>query len=227
MTAENLTVNLGRFDLRDSGEESSVDREVKNIIIHPEWKKSGFNYHADIAMIVLKDEISYSDYIQPICLPLSNSKGIVDEGKIVGWGKSEATFLTNDEHENTPKQADITAINNELCFLDQPELAKLSSVNTFCAGGKNYGACSGILFCRIKLKQIKHFFAGDSGGGFYVLSGEKNYVIRGIISASLINSQRRCNVETFSIYTDVSSFLNWIENRVNETSNFKRNNYSN
>lgn len=94
------------------------------------------------------------------------------------------------------KQVTISAITNEMCFLETQSLAGLSSLRTFCAGGDLLGVCS-----------------GDSGGGFFTHSGS-TWTIRGIISASLFNAIRQCDISRYSIYTNVSKFMKWIRETI-------------
>jgi hypothetical protein len=56
-----------------------------------------------------------------------------------GWGTSELAAI----HENRLKKADLQAVSNEVCFLDNSLLASISSPRTFCAGAKNITPCFG------------------------------------------------------------------------------------
>lgn len=62
--------------------------KIDSIIIHPEFKQDTFEN--DIALIHLKDPVTYNDFIQPICLPFFNNVPKIDKTKrcfISGWGK--------------------------------------------------------------------------------------------------------------------------------------------
>uniref|UniRef100_A0A670IAA4 Peptidase S1 domain-containing protein n=1 Tax=Podarcis muralis TaxID=64176 RepID=A0A670IAA4_PODMU len=70
-------------------ESSTVKRHVRAIVMHSGFKRS--TYENDVALFKLKRPISYSDYIQPICLPNSTTQLVADENPcfISGWGNTE------------------------------------------------------------------------------------------------------------------------------------------
>lgn len=78
-------------------------------------------------------------------------------------------------------------------------IAIFASSRTFCAGGKG-GTPN----------------KGDSGGGLYILSGS-NWVQYGLISASLSNARGNVLPNSFTLYTNVRLFKNWIDETVRKT----------
>ncbi|XP_032991698.1 transmembrane protease serine 12-like [Lacerta agilis] len=70
-------------------ESSTVKRHVRAIVMHSGFKRS--TYENDVALFKLKRPISYSNYIQPICLPNSTTQLVADENPcfISGWGNTE------------------------------------------------------------------------------------------------------------------------------------------
>lgn len=88
------------------------------------------------------------------------------------------------------------ALNDSYCYTTDRFLAIFSSQRTFCGGGEGGSPNK-----------------GDSGGGFFVLSGSV-WMQYGIISASIADSSGAVLPNTFSVYTNVKSFKNWIENIV-------------
>lgn len=57
----------------------------------------------------------------------------------VGWGKSE----DDAPHVNIPRQIFLTALNDSFCYTHDHDIAKISSLRTFCAGGDGAGPCTG------------------------------------------------------------------------------------
>jgi secreted trypsin-like serine protease len=166
------------------------------IVIHPDWNPFNRRYDADIAAMILDDNIPYTKYIRPICIPSIESKS--NEGWISGWGKSEDP---KNKYENIPKQLKIPIHDNEHCFLESVEFTVISSRRTICGGAKDKkGPCH-----------------GDSGGGLYV---KKNniYYLKGIVSASLSSFPGECDVTRYALYTNVEKFIDWIKNPVEEFS---------
>jgi Trypsin len=52
---------------------------------------------------------------------------------------------------------------------------------------------------------------GDSGSGLFIKIGSA-YYLRGIVSSSLFDENRNCDVQNYAVYTDVPKFLKWINN---------------
>jgi hypothetical protein len=156
----------------------------KSIQIHPDWDYSTVKYDADIAVLVLKDKVTFGTYIQPACLPTPTTSVFNTRGTIVGYGQSETTEI----HENRPKFVEIASIENEECLWNSQLFYLAGSKRSFCAGelGKNP--------CR-----------GDSGGGFYVQNGD-SYTVNGIVSAGSTN----CSASQFVMFTSVPKFVVWI-----------------
>lgn len=73
------------------------------------------------------------------------------------------------------------------------DLGKISSGRTFCGGqGRGVGVCQ-----------------GDSGSGLFVVH-DGAYYLRGVVSSSLYNGHLGCDVENYSVFTDVLKFYDWI-----------------
>jgi hypothetical protein len=173
-------------DLLQSG---SLSESPSEIFIHPDWNPFNQKYDADIAAIILDDDIPYTKFIRPICL--SSTEQDVKFGFVAGWGESEDK---SKEHENVPKQIKIPIHPNEHCFLESAEFVKISSKRTICGGSRdNTGPCR-----------------GDSGSGLFVKNGN-SYNLKGIVSASL-TSNGQCDVTNFALYSNVDKFIDWVQN---------------
>lgn len=55
------------------------------------------------------------------------------------------------------------------------------------------------------------------GGGFFV---ERSGVwfMRGIVSAATLNAMGFCDVDTYSLFTKMEVFLDWVTDTINESS---------
>lgn len=83
-----LLVSLGKYNLGLSNETGSLKVNISAIRIHPEFNNNFTNADSDLAILVLKNPVKYSDLIKPICLwkDSTDLKKIVGEtGTIVGW----------------------------------------------------------------------------------------------------------------------------------------------
>lgn len=182
-----IVVKLGKYDLSNENEWNSVRRFPNEIIVHPNWKAFGQQYDSDIAMIILESSVEISSTISPICLWSANSEPKTNTGTVVGWGSSETHLL-----ENTPKKLELLIRTNEECYLKDPRLAAISSLNTFCAGkDDNSGPCQ-----------------GDSGSGLVIRSGS-NWFLKGIVSVTF-SQGTSCDLSVDVIFTNVLKFTKWI-----------------
>jgi len=200
MKKEEIKVLLGAQNISLPNEVGRITSNVYKIRIHPDWNpdRDKLKHDADIAVLELEHEVEKSDFIRPICvmkpllLPAFETKGIV-----VGYGKSEDDTKV---HEDVVKMIEVPIHKNEDCFLADSNLVSLSSKRTFCAG---YGNGSGV--CK-----------GDSGSGLVVLYNEV-YYLRGIVAAGILSGPYGCNVNTYSIFTDVAKFYYWIfDEKIND-----------
>lgn len=158
--------------------------------MHPSWNPLCERYDADIAVIVLEKEVTFSRYIQPACL-IHSAIPALSNGVVVGYGKSEDETK---EHETIPKMLEMPIVDGHTCVLKDYRFGQISSIRTFCAGkGEGAGVCR-----------------GDSGGGMIVSLDGVSY-LRGIVSASFMLRNKSCNVNSYSLFTDVLGFKDWID----------------
>jgi len=188
-----VLVHLGRYNISKKSEVGSTISNVAEITIHPEWDPFTNNYDADIAVLQLETLQETSDFIKVVCWP-DQDKIKVDEGIVVGWGFSENTNFSR--AEDIAKQATLTPVSNEFCFLHRRHFTILSSNRTFCAGGDGVSPCS-----------------GDSGGGFFIKSGS-NWFLRGIVSSSLVDTNGKCDVSNYAVFTNVVKYKSFVQQAV-------------
>lgn len=191
-------VHLGRHDLRDDNELNELGTKLHPIVIiamHPDWiptNFTNFRYDADIALLIANQNIEYSPYISPICLPGQVNANDIDisVGTTVGWGFSSDDAV---DVENKPRQAEVLRVSPEKCFLEEKDITIISSLRTFCARG---------------VKAQEGPCLGDSGGGFYFKNGNV-WSIQGIVSSGILSD--KCPQTTHSVFTKLSSFKSWIQ----------------
>ena len=67
-----------------------VNSQIDNIIVHPDYNDDSADRHNDLALIKLKREIQFSDFIKPICLPSRAERPRTGDRLVVaGWGRTE------------------------------------------------------------------------------------------------------------------------------------------
>jgi len=183
-------VVIGSYNLKDGNEIGRTLIDVKDYFVHPDWNQNIPSYDADIAVLTLQKSIEFNEYIQPICLMEPDSKALkVKKGVVVGYGRSE----TASRHEHIARKIDYPIHDFATCMHSDPILAKMVSSRTICGGYKNgTGTCS-----------------GDSGSGLYVLYNNL-YYLRGIVSSSAMGGHELCDLEKYTVLTDVSNFYSFI-----------------
>lgn len=191
-----ISVYAGKHDLSIFNELGSSEHLIRQIVLHPDWDSFSNKFDADIAIVVLRTPVKYSITIQPICLPPPSSDEVIGIGTIIGWGKSEP----NNEVDFRPNELEVLAVNQSQCFFTHNELVQFSSHRTFCAGFVN---------------QSKAPCTGDSGSGVYFRDPSTElFQLQGIVSASLFDPDRGCDIEAYSIYTNIARFVDWIRKKV-------------
>jgi secreted trypsin-like serine protease len=109
-------------------------------------------------------------------------------------GKSQ--FSGGSDYDLNLNELLIPAVNSSHCYTTFTILAAVSSNRAFCGGYENSG---------------KSPCLGDSGGGFYQFDPFSSvWNVRGIVSASIYNFDYGCDINKFSIYTNVARFTQWI-----------------
>ncbi|KAG4078687.1 hypothetical protein HA402_015277 [Bradysia odoriphaga] len=192
LAPEDVTVLLGAYNLDLKIERGVEQRDIEEIYLHPDWKAFSEKYDADLAILVLSQIVEFTKYIRPICMP-DDDLPIDTSGSIVGWGLSEKSKGNN--HESIPVHAYTKALNDSYCYTTQQFLAMFSSMRIFCGGGD--GSPN----------------KGDSGGGFFILSGS-SWIQYGIISASLSDARGNVLPNSFTLYTNLRAFRSWIDETV-------------
>lgn len=197
---DDIVLHFGIYDLK---QRYATGSEIKEIVLHPDWNTNDDSYDADIALLKLRNSITFSNSVSPICLWPENVNGIA-KGTIVSWSEPEEDDpgYWNHEHDlfhTYPYQFNMPIRSNTECFFMQPRFKAISSQRTFCAGGLNSGQCLEV---------------GNSGASMAVEIGKKFY-FRGIVSASFIDIAG-CDNITFTLFTDVLTHKSWIIENITE-----------
>lgn len=77
--------------------DAALDMSVDKITIHPDYKDYSFNKLNDIAVIRLKNPISFTHFVMPICLPNKTEDSPFEEGQmfsVSGWGRTDFCKLS-------------------------------------------------------------------------------------------------------------------------------------
>lgn len=137
-----MSVWLGRYSLLDWAEQGATTIPIQSLHVHEDYMKQQQSFDADVAVIVLQRQVTFSQYIRPICL-WPSATGINDvegqRGTVIGWGR-DADFQIS----TTPKKVDLPIVNTLSCIQKSEQLSKTVSHRTFCAGTLDgTGPCRG------------------------------------------------------------------------------------
>lgn len=129
-----VVVLLGAYDLTLSNETEVIQSNVSDIYVHPDWDAYDVKYDADLAILTLKEIVSFTDYIRQVCMPGDNI--VIDgvRGSVAGWGLTE-----NDAGPNLAftKHAFVRVLNDSYCYTNDSATAARSSLRTFCGQGED------------------------------------------------------------------------------------------
>ncbi|XP_017121904.1 uncharacterized protein LOC108142506 isoform X3 [Drosophila elegans] len=174
-------------------ENSEVDTFIENWYTHEDFRK-GTHMNNDIALVVLKSPLKFSDYVQPICLPDKKAE-LVENRKctISGWGSIKAGV-------STPAQV-----------LGSAELPILA--DNVCKQSNVYGsAMSEGMFCAGSMDESVDACEGDSGGPL-VCSDDDGETLYGLISWG-----QHCGYKNRpGVYVRVNHYIDWIYEKINES----------
>ncbi|TRY75246.1 hypothetical protein TCAL_01672 [Tigriopus californicus] len=162
MDLKRMRVYLGDHDLRVRGETIGPEQQsrVSTIIRHKSFKTS--TLHNDVAILVLKDAITYSDSVQPICLEEDTSKLFVGETvQVAGWG----SISEKGSQSSRLRKVDVKVWRNDECRQSYGSNAPGGITSSMiCAASRNKDSCS-----------------GDSGGALFKCENDRCSQI-GIVS---------------------------------------------
>ncbi|KAL4097149.1 hypothetical protein QTP88_021973 [Uroleucon formosanum] len=196
------TARLGELNLDPSINDGAtpMDVPIKRIIIHEGYNPEGVSN--DIALLKLNHSVAYTEFIQPICLPLlSDVKNIdlrtINMPFVAGWGSTNSPSVLGEQRNTYLMEAQIPITNTTDCkYLYNKNNVVIDDKIIICGGHPEGGKDA----CR-----------GDSGGPlmFFI---KNQYYLMGIVS----RGPKLCGEPGYpGIYTRVSSFIDWIVIKLN------------
>ncbi|XP_016988086.2 serine protease grass-like [Drosophila rhopaloa] len=188
ITNDYTTVRLGEYALNNTGL-YCINNECipKANEIEVDWKIVHAGYNAenvinDIALLRMGREVQFTLFVKPICLLVNEHMETVSQFNITGWGQTE-----NAKFSHILKTAVVHNVDLWFCSTKYNSSIYQSQI---CAGSDTSDAC-----------------IGDSGGP---LSADINYNGLVIPLQFGIVSYGSDNCNSFSVYTKVSNYMDWI-----------------
>lgn len=190
-------IRAGEWDTQTKNElYPHQDRDVKTIIIHPQYYAGAlFN---DIAVLILESPIEIAENVDVVCLPKQGMA--IDESRCFasGWGKD--VFGKEGKYQVILKKIDLPIVPRDTCQerLRTTRLGKHFELHSsfICAGGEEgKDTCKGDggspLVCPIPGHEGRYFQAGIVAWGV----GCAEYLIPGV-------------------YANVAQFADWVDEQV-------------
>lgn len=189
-----ILVRLGDLDLFSNADNvQPIDVIIERKILHPQY--SATTYTNDIAVLKLRNSISFSALIHPICLPWGEEIRKRDFSRtfpfIAGWG----SIYFNGPSSSHLQELQIPTVDIYQC---QKAFRQFKTANiderTICAGYARGG---------------KDACQGDSGGPL-MFPKETTFYLIGIVSFGF-----RCAEAGFpGVYTRITAFLDFIQSNM-------------
>ncbi|XP_067002777.2 venom protease [Anabrus simplex] len=183
-------VRLGQNDI-NAVSTSGSDYPIDRVILHPGYKKK-FNYD-DIALVRLTRPVKFSQNISPACL-YTKEEDPSTELIATGWGATDSGGFTQ---SSRLLKTTVSSFPHDSCQNNYKRMSKLPE------GVRKEMLCAGDPSGRSDTCQ------GDSGGPLQILENSSSsvYSVVGVTSFG----PSPCGGKKPSIYTRVSSYLDWIE----------------
>ncbi|GLV41993.1 uncharacterized protein CBL_10152 [Carabus blaptoides fortunei] len=187
-------VRLGDLDLaRMTDEADPQTYSVVERIPHPDYKPpSSYN---DIALLKLNSEVKFTEYVKPICLPVTPMAEVVSVLEATGWGKVETGQPSSHLLKVKLDEFSHEQCNETYMHIMSMRKLKYGIVNEtqICAGGKN---------------AKKDTCQGDSGGPL-----QRKHLNDGLFDIIGVTAfGLACGTENVpAVYTRVSYYIDWIE----------------
>ncbi|CAO1427631.1 unnamed protein product [Diamesa serratosioi] len=205
-----IAVRLGEWDLSQQKDcddsllnevvcaPPPIDIAIEEKIMHEKYSPSSSNQHNDIALLRMRQKVTYGEFIRPICLPTSPSlrsaNAVGEKLTTAGWGKTESG-----EKSDIKLKVLVPIYDSQQCSAKYKSKGRNISTNQICAGG-NAGEDS----CR-----------GDSGGPLMGLKsdGIPYWYLAGVVSYGPVP----CGQQNLpGVYTKVSEYIQWIESKMRQ-----------
>lgn len=129
---------FGAHDLTQLAVSGFFSASPQKVFLHPYWNPASRKYEADIAVLLMKDEVAYNDFVKPICLP-SSKLASSSKGFVAGWGQSEKMPI-----EEIPRELEVPIYDENKCIEEAAGFKDICANNTLCAASRDgSGVCRG------------------------------------------------------------------------------------
>ncbi|XP_076480562.1 CLIP domain-containing serine protease HP8-like [Bombus vancouverensis nearcticus] len=168
--------------------DETVSVEIEEQIAHENYRPRSRDQKYDIALLRLSRDVTFTNYIKPICLPPNASLG--QRLSVAGWGKTE-----NGSSSNIKLKLTLPIVDEVQCQMTYGNVGVALGYGQICAGGQK-----GKDSCR-----------GDSGGSLMAVERDRNGSARWAAVGVVSFGPSPCGMPGWpGVYTRVIDFVPWI-----------------
>lgn len=172
--------------------DASISVEIEEKIIHEQYRPTIANRKYDIALLRLSRDVTFTNYIKPICLPPTASFG--QNLFVAGWGVTESGLSSS-----IKLKLSLPIFDKAQCQLAYDTSGVILGHGQFCAGGQNNrDSCK-----------------GDSGGPLMTVDRGRDGIGRWTVVGVVSFGPLPCGQSNWpGVYTRVIDFVPWILNKM-------------
>jgi len=178
-------MKVGTYDYHNNNEAGEVVTNVTQIIMHPQYKHP-HEYSHDMSLLKLSQPLTWTDHIQPVCLP-ANEDDLLVEGKamfVTGWGATSEGGPVSSQL----RQVIVPSLSMSHCT--QEYGSSQIDDTMICAGKQGVDSCQ-----------------GDSGGPLVTKHTDGRWFQAGIVSWGYGCAERN----HAGVYSRVSSMCDFVK----------------
>merc|ERR1739836_259111 len=189
--ARNIRAVIGEHNVQHDWETKAKEQAIQVLDMVPRNDYNPTTIANDVVILKLGEDVQFSKYVVPACLPSSSSNDYTGQSAVVsGWGAISWKGPTSPFLKETTVK--ITSASDSKC---RPMMRPSEDSTKLCAYAEGTNSCQ-----------------GDSGGPLVVKENGKNTVV-GVVSYG----PGGCVVPNVGvIYAKVTGFLDWIQQSIKD-----------